>query len=206
MLDPTHRPAGRRRLQRILYRVPALLIALRFLLGPLLFLDARAGVTGAWFIVGLVLAALSDIFDGVIARRLGVATARLREADGRTDVWLYGWIAASVWSTHPDLVIAYRVPMLVMIGSQALAWAVDWIKYRRFSNYHAYTARIWGATLFVLTIALFGFHSAGVFLWLAVATGLICTLEEIAMTLILPHWIHDVPSVLHALRLRAEEP
>jgi len=187
---------------RALAHVPALLIGLRFALGPLLLLDARDGVASPWFLAGLVLALLSDIFDGVIARRMGIVTARLREADGRTDVWLYAWICASVWLTHRDFVLAHRVALLVVIGAQVLAWIVDWLKYRRFSNYHAYTARIWGATLFALTIALFGFNTAGVFLWLAVAAGMLCTLEEIAVTLLLPRWTHDVPSVLHALRWR----
>jgi CDP-diacylglycerol--glycerol-3-phosphate 3-phosphatidyltransferase len=37
---------------------------------------------------------------------------------------------------------------------------------------------------------------------LAIAMGIIHTLEEIAMTLILPEWTHDVLSIVHALRLR----
>jgi hypothetical protein len=33
----------------------------------------------------------------------------------------------------------------------------------------------------------------------AIAVGIIHTLEEIAMTLILPEWTHDVLSIVHAL-------
>jgi CDP-diacylglycerol--glycerol-3-phosphate 3-phosphatidyltransferase len=188
---------------RALWWLPGVLVGLRFLLGPLLFLDAWDGVASGWFLVGLSAAFLSDVFDGVIARRIGVVTARLREADGRTDVWLYGWIAASAWISHPNLLLAYRVPLLVVIGTQTLAWIVDWAKYRRFSNYHAYTAKAWGVALFIATIALFGFNTAGAFLWLAIVCGMICTLEEIAMTLVLPDWTYDVASVVHAFRLRS---
>jgi hypothetical protein len=35
-----------------------------------------------------------------------------------------------------------------------------------------------------------------------VAAGLVCTLEEIAITLLLPQWTVDVPSLFHAMRLR----
>jgi CDP-diacylglycerol--glycerol-3-phosphate 3-phosphatidyltransferase len=48
---------------RLAWSVPALLIALRFTLGPLLFLDAVDGMTTRWFLAGLVVAFLSDIFD-----------------------------------------------------------------------------------------------------------------------------------------------
>jgi CDP-alcohol phosphatidyltransferase-like enzyme len=196
-------PDHDRRAPGMLRLLPRVLVGVRFLLGPLMFLDAWDGMASGWFLVGLTTAFLSDVFDGVSARRIGVVTARLREADGRTDVWLYGWIAASAWITHPNLLLAYRVPLLVVIGTQILAWVVDWAKYRRFSNYHAYTAKAWGVALFLATIALFGFNTAGVFLWLAIACGMICTLEEIAMTLVLPDWTYDVTSVFHAFRLRS---
>jgi CDP-diacylglycerol--glycerol-3-phosphate 3-phosphatidyltransferase len=64
-----------------------------------------------------------------------------------------------------------------------------------------YSAKAWGVTLFVATSALFGFGYGGLTLNLAIALGIIHTLEEIAMTLILPKWTHDVLSIVHALRL-----
>jgi CDP-diacylglycerol--glycerol-3-phosphate 3-phosphatidyltransferase len=51
---------------------------------------------------------------------------------------------------------------------------------------------------------LFGFGYGGLTLSLAIALGIIHTLEEIAMTLILPEWTHDVLSIVHALRLRVD--
>jgi len=54
--------------------LPAALILLRFVLGILLWIDAADGHTNLWYVVGLVVALLSDYFDGVIARHLGVAT------------------------------------------------------------------------------------------------------------------------------------
>jgi hypothetical protein len=203
MFFSQRRTGNQKHASSILRSLPIALIGMRFLLGPVLFVDAWDGITSVWFLVGLTTAFLSDVFDGVIARRVGAVTAGLREADGRTDVWLYSWIAASAWLTHHDILIVYRVPLLIVIATQILAWIVDWIKYRRFSNYHAYTAKAWGVTLFAATIALFGFNTTSVFLWPAIVCGMVCTLEEIAITLVLPVWTYDVPSVFHALRVRA---
>lgn len=80
-----------------------MLIGLRFLLGPLLFLDAHPGAATPGFLAGLTFACLSDIFDGVLARQSGHVTARLREADGWTDVWFYAWIAASLWQSRRNV-------------------------------------------------------------------------------------------------------
>ena len=73
----TKTEGSRSLLAAVIQFIPAALVMLRFFIGPLLLLNAINGKTDAWFIVGFVAAFLSDIFDGVIARRLGViATAK----------------------------------------------------------------------------------------------------------------------------------
>jgi CDP-diacylglycerol---glycerol-3-phosphate 3-phosphatidyltransferase len=178
------------------------LIALRGIIGPLLLLDALDGFTGRWFLVGLVTAFVTDVLDGLIPGRTGTITVQLREFDGRTDIWLYGWIAASAWLTQRDFLIANYLPLLLVLGSQLLAWVVEWIKYRRFSNYHSYAAKVWAITLLLFTLSLFGVGPVDVYLWLVVVAGLVCTIEEIAITLLLPQWTVDVPSLFHAMRRR----
>ncbi len=184
----------------MLAKVPALLIAFRFALAPALYLDTRDGQVGVWFLALVALGFLSDLFDGVIARRTGGVTARLREWDGRTDVWFVAWLAAGAWNTRPDLVVDHGTPLLLVVAVQALAWVVDLAKYRRFSNYHTYTAKAWGWSIAVLALVWFGGGDVALPLWAAVALGTACCLEEIAITLVLPEWTHDVPSVVHAVR------
>ena len=199
-MSPT--PRGSR--NNALRYIPAGFVILRFVLGPLLWWDAHLGMPSPWFIIGFVTAGLTDLFDGIIARRLDSVTVELREWDGRVDVWFYFWIALSVWSTHADILQTYTIPLLFVLGLQMLAWLIDLIKFRRFSNYHAYSAKALGFALFGATLALFAFNEVGILLWLAIGAGTICMLEEIAITLTLPQWMYDVPSILHARRLRTE--
>jgi phosphatidylglycerophosphate synthase len=182
--------------------LPFALIISRFLAAPLLFWDALDGKTGIWFLVIYIGAFLSDIFDGIIARRLQVSTARLRQADSWADVCLYLGIAISAWLTHRDLIIAFRLPLLAIISMQLLWWIVNLVKYSKPASYHTYSAKSWGITLFIATIAIFGFDRAEISLWIAIVVGIIHTVEEIAMTLILPTWQHDVLSIFHALKLK----
>ena len=181
--------------------VPAALVILRFFIGPLLLLNAINGKTDAWFIVGFVTAFLSDIFDGVIARRLGISTAALRKADSWADVCLYLCVGVSAYWVHPEVVVAFKHPLGMVAGVQLLWWIVNLAKYGQPASYHTYSAKAWGVTLFIATIALFGFNYGGLTLGLAIAVGIIHTLEEIAMTFILETWTHDVLSIVHAIRL-----
>ncbi|MBD2506562.1 CDP-alcohol phosphatidyltransferase family protein [Nostoc muscorum FACHB-395] len=184
--------------------IPGGLVLFRFLISPFLLLDAWDGKTSIWFIVGFVAAFLSDIFDGIIARKLGVSTAQLRQADSWADVCLFSCIFVSAWIVHQDILVTYSVPLLMIVFAQLLWWAVNLVKYGKPASYHTYSAKFWGITLFIAIIALFGFDYAGVALWLTCIAGTIHSVEEIAMTLILPVWTHDVLSIFHALNIRQE--
>ncbi|MBW4647227.1 MAG: CDP-alcohol phosphatidyltransferase family protein [Kastovskya adunca ATA6-11-RM4] len=181
--------------------IPSALIVLRFLLGLLLLLNALDGKTDAWFILGFVAAFLCDIFDGVIARRLGVSTAGLRQADSWADRCLYLCIAVSTWLVHPEVLMAFKMPLLTVVFLQLIWWVVNLLKYGQPASYHTYTAKLWGITLFIATVALFGSDRAGIALWSAIIVGGVHTIEEIGMTLLLPQWTHDVLSIVHARRI-----
>ena len=184
--------------------IPLTLVIFRAGIAPFLLWDAIDGKTSILFIIGYVAGFLSDIFDGVIARRIGVSNAELRQADSWADVCFYSCVFASAWLTHQETLITFRWLLLTVVFTQLLWWAVNLFKYGKPASYHTYSAKIWGITLFIATVAMFGFDYAGFPLWLTIIAGFIHTVEEIAMTLLLPEWKHDVLSIFHAVRLRRE--
>ena len=179
-----------------------MLIGLRICLGPLLIVLCVLGSYRALVVATLALAFLSDVFDGVIARRLGVATVRLRIADSWADGLFYVCVATAVWLTVPELVILFRIPLLIVILLQLSSYAFDLLKYRRISSLHAYSAKAWGITLFAAAVAILGFHTGAHWLRLTIVFGFISNIDGIAIKLILTHWQADVPSFMHALKLR----
>lgn len=182
--------------------VPVTFVVARFCLGPALFADAWGGQPGWEFVLGATLAFLSDVFDGVIARRIGASTEALREADSWVDTWYYLWIGAAIWHVHQSVILDWARPLALVAGSQLLCWVVDFAKYRRFATYHQLSAKLWGITLFALTVSLFGYHYAGWCMGLMIVAGTLSHLEGIAMTLVLPRWTYDVAGIWHALALR----
>src|SRR5579884_3514417 len=125
----------------MLRRVPIYLIALRAFLGPFVLAGAWWSIPRWALVIAMTLAVLSDIFDGVIARRTGVVTESLRVADSRVDLIYYACIGAAVWRTHPEIVSAYRVPLSAIIAFQIVSWGIDLVKYRRIASFHAYMAK-----------------------------------------------------------------
>jgi CDP-diacylglycerol---glycerol-3-phosphate 3-phosphatidyltransferase len=76
--------------------IPWILVGLRCAIAPLLLLDVLDGNVGKGFIFGYIVAFLSDIFDGIIARKLEISTVKLRQADSWADISLYLCIALSL--------------------------------------------------------------------------------------------------------------
>jgi phosphatidylglycerophosphate synthase len=181
--------------------IPSILVGLRLAIAPLLLFDAIDLEVSKWFLVGYVIAVLSDIFDGIIARRLGVSTTRLRQADSWADICLYLCVAASAWLIYPQIIVDFQIPLLLAIFAQLCLFAVSLIKFQKFPSFHTYTAKAWGLGLLIATVGLFGFHDANP-LWLAIGLCIINSLEEIVMTLILPEWQCDVLSIFNAIELR----
>jgi phosphatidylglycerophosphate synthase len=183
--------------------LPGALVAFRALVSPLLVWEAWDGQVGSWFLAGFIAAFLSDVFDGVLARRLGVASIALRRADTWADIVLYVAVLASAWLARREALLALGWPLAVLLGSTIASWAVDLMKYRQLSSYHPWSAKAWGITLALAVVALFGWQFTGWPMRLMVVVGVASNLECIAMTLVLPRWTHDVPSLVHALHVRA---
>jgi phosphatidylglycerophosphate synthase len=186
--------------QSVIRFVPAGLITLRFILGPVLIFVAMQSWSIAVVVV-MVTAMLSDIFDGVIARRLKIATERLRVADSWVDAWFFICVGVSAVLTVSSILRAYVLPISIEVVLQIAAYIYDIVRYHRITSIHAYSAKVWAFTLYLATMGLLAFHT-GVLIWVAFGFGMISAVDAMAIKLLLPGWQHDVLSTFHALRRR----
>lgn len=182
--------------------IPPGLIACRFLLGPVLLIDALDGHTGIWFGIGLIIALMSDIFDGVIARRIGSATPKLRELDSWVDGWFCLCVAVCAWFAQRDTVITFAPLIIVWFATDSLALLLDWLKFRRFASYHAYSSKLAGLLLFIAIFVLFVFQGNNFLLGLALVAAIISHFERMIITAIMPRWTPDIPGFWKAMKLR----
>jgi CDP-diacylglycerol--glycerol-3-phosphate 3-phosphatidyltransferase len=150
--------------------------------------------TGLAMALILALAFVSDVADGMVARRAGFATPRIRALDSAVELIFIICTFVAVWLVHRDLLSQWWPFIAALLGVAAAATLVDLVKFGRLAAYHAYSAKAAGVALFVAGIVLFGFGRAGWVLGFAMAVTIFAELEHIAITLTLRHWTTDVPS------------
>ncbi len=182
-------------------RLPVALTVFRLIAG-IAFLPLALLRVQAWPLVALLFAGLlSDIADGIIARRLGIATLSLRRLDTRADMAFYGNAAAAalVCATFP---LARLWPWLVAyLILFALRNLVDYLRYRASPSYHMWSGKLWSVVLFVHLVVLFCGSQAFFLLPLAFAFYAINAVEGIVATLVLPQPCKDIPTIWHAFIL-----
>lgn len=186
----------------LLYRVPLLLTALRAALAPVMIMLALHPPSSAGFAICLITALLSDIFDGKIARRLGIATPNLRRLDSIADSIFYAAATYCLWLLHPEIIIGNLLPLLLLLALELARYVVDFIKFKKEASYHMWSSKLWGLFLFAGFFSALVFDATGWPVYLAIYGGLLADCEGLLISFILPHWKNDVPTFVHALRIR----
>ncbi|WP_193615804.1 CDP-alcohol phosphatidyltransferase family protein [Massilia sp. YMA4] len=182
--------------------IPWLLVLSRIVLAPVAIWLAVQGLPAWLWMCQFAAAALSDWFDGKLARRWGTATPGLRQADSIADTVYTLAIVVSLWFSHRDIVLAHCWGIALVIALEAARYPLDWWRFGRGASYHAQSAKLFGVSLLVAVSAIVMFDDAGPWLWLALAIGVVSELEGMLISLVLPAWTHDVRSLRRALELR----
>ena len=175
--------------------LPWALIAFRLALGPILLLAAWRGVSGFWLVAGLGAGILSDIVDGMLARRLRVATEKMRRIDSVADTIFVLFALGCTWVAYSDELLEHGGLLALMLGLNFISYIPAFIKFRRAPAYHAYSAKLSGLALFVAAALLFLTGRAGWWLDAAIWITILSHLDRIAITLLLPEWRTDVAGV-----------
>lgn len=184
--------------------VPLLLIWSRLLLSLVLVVLALSiGSDFSWLSVTLVsIGLLTDIFDGIIARRLGVSDMQLRRLDSIVDQVFWIAVAAAACIRYPLFFKEQRYPVSLLIGAELLAYLVCYIRFRKEVATHAISSKIWTLILFATLLQTLATGSSHLLFNICIVTGLITRAEIILILLVIRKWTNDVPSVFHAFRLR----
>ena len=182
-------------------KIPLALVILRLCLAPVLLATALLYPDRTVFAGCLIGALLSDYFDGVIARRLGVATAGLRRLDSITDTIFYVCALVAALVTARELVRPYFPALGVLLLVEAIRYAYDLRKFGKEASYHMWSSKLWGLLLFIGMWELLVLHRDGWPVALAIFWGIAADLEGLVISMTLRKWRADVPTLWHACRL-----
>ena len=183
--------------------IPLALTALRALLAPVVVALALLWPRPWAFALCLVAAFLSDLFDGIVARRLGVATPGLRRLDSIADSIFYVGALFAAWHLHPAALRDHAAALVVLGVLEVARYAFDLRKFGKEASYHMWSSKLWGVALFVGFVALLAFGDERWFVPAAIWIGIAADVEGLAISFTLAEWRNDVPTIWHARRLRA---
>ncbi|PTT77839.1 MULTISPECIES: CDP-alcohol phosphatidyltransferase family protein [unclassified Chryseobacterium] len=184
--------------------IPYLLIATRFCLAPIILLSAYfKGEESRFLILSLMyFGLLTDIFDGIIARKAGVSSEKLRRLDSQTDLIFWLSLGFAAYFLNSELIKKEWKGVALIFAMEALCYVISWLKFGKETCTHAFLSKMWGLSLLIAFTYLIGFQQAGWAFYLTVVLGFIAHIDVILIILILPKWQYDVPSAYHAWKIR----
>jgi CDP-diacylglycerol--glycerol-3-phosphate 3-phosphatidyltransferase len=186
--------------------LPFALTTLRLLLGPLALLCAFKDFSNLIFLPLLVVGTLSDIFDGILARRFGVSTAVLRRYDSIADVIYYLFILGALWVLRRDVVAHNWLAIALLLASEIAVITVSYIRFRRYPAAHSYLAKFYGFCLLAALIALLAFNASSWAIVALAAVALVTNMEILAIHALADAPPVDVHSIYSLLQRKTSDP
>jgi len=184
--------------------IPYILIAIRFILAPIILSLAYFKGEESRFLILLLMyfGLLTDIFDGIIARKVGVSSEKLRRLDSQIDLIFWLSLGFASYFLNPELIKNEWKGILLIFIMEALCYIISIWKFGKETCTHAFLSKMWGLSLLVALTYLIGFQQTGWAFYLTIGLGLVSHIDVILIILLLPKWEYDVPSSYHAWKIR----
>ncbi|HVN94090.1 MAG TPA: CDP-alcohol phosphatidyltransferase family protein [Terracidiphilus sp.] len=185
--------------------IPWWMVGFRALAGPSIAVLAMRMPRPQLWLGGLIAAGtVSDIYDGILARRWRTETAALRVADSSADIVFWLGILTAAIVRHGAELRARLGLVIVVLVFEAIHLSFGWLKFGRMPSFHTYSAKLWGALLAAAAIALLGFDRWAWLVTVSLLWGIACEAESLTIAIVLPEWTYNVKTLRRAIALRRE--
>jgi CDP-diacylglycerol--glycerol-3-phosphate 3-phosphatidyltransferase len=185
-------------------QIPSAMAGVRVGLGPALIVGAALSWNPLALAGIVVTALLSDIFDGVLARRWRCDTAGVRRFDTLADTAFYVCVAVALWLAQPEIWRSNGRLLTILLGLELARLVFDMGKFGKAASYHSYLAKAWGLVMAIAVIGVFALGRPNPLIAVALGLGIACNLEGLAMSVVLPVWRKDVKGLAAAWHLRRD--
>ncbi len=175
--------------------LPFALTTLRLLLGPMALLCALSQVPRLIYLPILIAGTFSDIFDGILARKFGVATPALRRYDSITDIIYFLFTLVVAWRLCRPVITGNVWLVALMLLSEAGCILICLIRFGKFPATHSYLAKFYHLCLLGCLIALLVFNAGSWAIVTVAVVALVTNSEIFAIHLLMNTPPVDVPSI-----------
>jgi phosphatidylglycerophosphate synthase len=184
--------------------IPWAIAGMRAALGPVMIAGAACNWSGLALASMVLCAAVSDVYDGVLARRWKCDGPGVRFFDTMADTIFYLCVGIALWICRPHIWHDCAGFIAAMLAIEVLRWLLEIARFGKPASYHTHMARCWGVVLGVAVFAVLAMRHGSLLIDAAMVVGIACNLEGIAMSLILPVWTRDVRNFRAAWTIRRQ--
>lgn len=184
--------------------LPQILIFSRLLIGFIILLFCFIEIESNKIIIVILLTIglITDIFDGIIARKLNISTQKLRRLDSTIDQIFFLCVILSSFILCPSFYQKNWMLFSILITLEFITYVVSFVKFRKEIATHSLGAKFWTLILFATLIQIILQCDSSILFAICFWVGIITRVEIILILLILKKWTNDVPTFYHALLLR----
>lgn len=181
--------------------VPDILSFVRLLLVPVVWTLAALGMS-FWTGAALLAAGLTDVLDGVIARRWSIITPYGSRLDSIADTLMEISMAGAVLILRPDIFTGQALILSLWMAIEVSSILLGWIKFRRIANLHLYLTKAAGVAAYAFVIYTFLIGYSEALFYAAVTLLIISSLECLLLQLLARSVDEHMKSIYHAYRAR----
>ncbi len=185
--------------------IPFLLIYSRILIAMAIGLITYLGVQNQAILIVILMSVglVTDIFDGIIARKLNVSSRKLRIWDSNVDQFFWLIVIGSIFYANFDFVKENLLWIGSIVVLESLCYLLSFLKFKKTIATHSILAKAWTLSLLGFLIDLTLHSTSHVAFIICIALGIISRVEILFIILKLNNWTTDVPSIFSVSKLNS---
>ena len=181
--------------------VPNALSAYRLAVAPVILCMILGGHRTA-FAALVIVSLVTDVFDGLIARRWHQETDLGTKLDSWADLVTYALAMCGMATFEWPFIVAHRVAFSLMMSCYLIAQALSLGRFHRLINLHLYTSKAMGVVIGVFFTLYFVAAYIPCIFYGMFALSILNNIEEVLVLSLLPEYRSNVPGLYWILRER----
>lgn len=187
---------------KLLNKIPEALLYSRLVVSVLMIVLSFSKVSPFIIVALSVYAIVSDVLDGIIARKLKVSTEEMRRLDTKIDTVFWFSCLFYLCINRPWFLKAHLLQLFILVFSELFVIVLGTIRFQERISYHTILSKCWALCLLWFFIDLTLHPSVHASFALSFWFGLLVQSEIILITVILRQNHTDIPFIWQAMRLR----
>jgi len=143
----------------------------------------------------LVYAILSDVFDGILARKMKVDSIQLRQLDSKVDTIFWVTLLYLLLVIENLFMRLHAIELFILLASEIVIQLFGYFKFSCALALHTYAAKIWALLLTFCVLQLLLVNNAEIIFYIMFIWGLLAQLEVVLIILKMKTFRVDINSI-----------